>query len=174
VTPQQPYEGITPIPAEDFPFELDDSMLPLRMLVRFLVSELHSATLFHPGSRYREIHEQMTEPKPGDLVIEQSTSYSNKFDPTLGGFGILLAKRHEWETTDEEYAKWCATRDQDDRAAGFAPSTPEEHARDRMTDTAWYVQYGPDPENVYRWVNARCVALPFTVEKLMEAKKGWP
>lgn len=174
MTPTQPYEGITRIPAADFPFELDDSMLPLKMMIRILARELNSACLAHGGSRYRDMYKDMEEPRPGDLVIEQSTSYWHKLDCTVGGFGILLAKRREWETTDEEYTAWCARRDEEDRAADITPSTPEEHARDRMQETAWYVQYGPDHKNVYRWVNARCVKLPVTLAELAEAKKVWP
>lgn len=174
MTPEQPYVGITPIPADEFPFELDDSMLPLRMMVRILARELHSATLGHPGSRYQDIHKNMQDPRPGDLVFEESTSYRNTLDSTLGGFGVLLTKRVEWDMTDEEYAIQCGLRDWEDLKAGCSVSTPEEHARDRMTDTAWYVQYGPDPGSIYRWVDARCIALPINVADLMEAKKRWP
>lgn len=174
MTPEQPYVGIAPIPAADFPFELNDSMLPLKMLIRRLAHELNSATRAHPAFRHQGINRQMNEPRPGDLVIEQSTAYHETFDCTACGFGVLLAKRLEWETTDEAYAIRCTLQDLQDMQAGYTELTPEEHARNRTTDTAWYVQYGPDSKNVYRWVNAECIALPVTVADLLKAGKQWP
>lgn len=169
MSPAQPYEGITPFPADGFPLELDDSMLPLRLLVRNLARELRAAAACHPGSRHQGVASVMNNPKRGDLVVEISTSYRTTLDATLGGFGVLLERRHEWQTTDKDFALECARQD-----AAYGPRTPQEHAEDRFTETAWYVQYGPGPEHVFRWVDAECVAVPFPASLLVKAKEQWP
>lgn len=174
MTPDQPYVGITPLPADGFPLVLDDSNLPLRMMIRVLAREMNSALTGVNSPHQEEIYRRMQEARPGDLVIERSTAYRHTLDATLGGFGVLLAKRHEWETTDEEYTQRCAGYDLDNIRLGIAPNSPEEHAENRMTDTAWYVQYGPTQKNIYRWVNAECIALPFSLATLNEARKMWP
>jgi hypothetical protein len=174
VTFDQPYVGITPLPADGFPLVLDDSNLPLRLMIRVLMREMNSALLSARTPHQEEIYRRMQEVRPGDLVIERSTAYRRTLDATLGGFGVLLAKRHEWETTDGEYAKLVAEKDAACIAIGEEPDPLEEHARNRMTDTAWYVQYGPAPKDIYRWVNAECIALPLSLDDLVEAKKEWP
>lgn len=169
--PEQPYEGIEPLPADQVPFMLEDCTLLLRLLVRHLAYDLSSACLGHAGSRYRDTYRRMTDPQPGDLVIERSTIYRDDITTVLGGFGFLLAKRLEWATTDAEWALECSRSDAEHRGMGLDPLTPEEHVEHRSRETAWYIQYGPERAHIFRWVNAECLALPVTAEQIASTPK---
>lgn len=171
MSPQQPYEGIEPLPADQVPFLLEDCTLLLRFLVRHLTYDLNFACLGHAGSEYRNTYRRMTDPQPGDLVIERSTVHRDDLTTILGGFGFLLAKRREWETTDVEWIQECSRSDDEHRSMGLDPHSPEEHAERRLQETAWYVQYGPERAHIFRWVNAECLALPVTAEQIAATPK---
>lgn len=154
----QPREGIagTERHADDL-LSLDEAAIPRRFLMAGMARCLRDAVLV--GNRapvVTRMWERMSRPVPGDLVLEVS-SFGRR--ACVEGMGILLAHRQEWWQTD---AEWAAELEQE-RAAheeflrgpysqpDDGPFDPVSH--ERLTDHAWYVQYGPEPADVCRWVN---------------------
>jgi hypothetical protein len=97
------------------------------------------------------MYERVRRPQVGDLVVETSTLYRAAPDGRLKSFGILLEHRDEWGETDEE---WAAAKIEDDTLT----------EADRTTDHAWYVQYGPEPDDVCRWVNCSFITVPIDLD----------
>jgi hypothetical protein len=97
--------------------------------------------------------DRIRQPEPGDLVVETSRVIYGRcdLDTRIKGFGILLAKRREWHSTDEQWADECARE-------GWDPA-----AEERMTDTAIYIQYGSAAIDICRWENADVITLPVQV-----------
>lgn len=149
-------------PNEDVAFgtDRDDDLLSLdetaaahRNALIGMARLLHRACLV--GNRapiVDDIYERITPPQRGDLVVELSVGmYTQDPEKRLKALGILLEKRTEWDSTDEEHA---------DLIAEGAVYPDEE----RITDIAWYIQYGPRAEDVCRWTNCSFVALPYEWE----------
>lgn len=147
----QPREGITgQARTEDDLLGLDDAAIARRLMMIQMGQALYSSVLVgDPAPKVAELYARMTKPQPGDLVMEHSSPYrrANDTDSAIKGFGILIDQRREWMSTDEEWAAEMA------KEPALEPS-------DRITDTAWYVQYGPAAEDVCRWTNASFVAIP--------------
>lgn len=146
----QPREGISGVErTEDDLLNLDDKAVARRLLMIGTAKALRTATLVgNPAPVVAEMWARMQNPRPGDLVMESGTPFrKNDPDAQIKGFGILLAHRDEWASTDEEWAAVCA-EDED--------VNPEE----RFHDHAWYVQYGPAAEDVCRWTNCEFIAIP--------------
>lgn len=145
MTYPQPREGIVGIKRDDDLLSLDDSAAPHRALIQLLAWELHSATL-----RYgNELGDRIRNPRPGDLVIETTRGAiaAARGTPMPMAFGYLIERRVEWTETDEEWAQIVAEQ---------ALRADEE----RWTDDVWYVQYGPEPDDVCRWQNCSFAAVP--------------
>lgn len=141
----QPREGIVGIKRDDDLLSLEDSAIQHRTLIQLLAWELHSATL-----RYgNELGDRIRRPQTGDLVIETTRGViaAARGTPMPEAFGYLLGRRVEWTETDEEWAQIVAEQR---LSAG----------EKRWTDDVWYVQYGPEPEDVCRWLNCSFAAVP--------------
>lgn len=94
------------------------------------------------------MYNRITQPVVGDLVVETSRRGRRADDEArLMALGYLVEHRYEWWETDEE---WNA------HLADDGGLTDE----DRTIDEAWYVQYGPNPDDVCRWTNANFRAVP--------------
>lgn len=163
----QPREGITGTArgADDL-LSLEASALAARKVIIGMTAVLQRVTLVgDPAPVTKRVYERMKNPQPGDLVLETSTMYRES-EHWYTRLGILLAHRTEWFETDAEWEQQVAA----ERAAhdqflrgpygrpGDAdiPFEPDE----RMTDHAWYIQYGPQADDVFRWVNCSFVAIP--------------
>lgn len=146
----QPHEGIAATDrTEDDLLATDDQAIARRLMMIGTVRALYSACLVgNPAPVVAEMWARMTDPRPGDLVMETGTPF-RKSDPDaqIKGFGILIAHREEWASTDEE---WAATRAED----------PDVREDERFHDHAWYVQYGPSAEDVCRWTDCEFIAVP--------------
>jgi hypothetical protein len=149
VTYPQPREGITGTErTEDDLLALDDKAIARRLMMIGTARALHSATLVGiPAPKVAEMYARMRDPRPGDLVLEL-TNRRQDVDTQIKGFGILVAHRDEWASTDEEWAQ---------AVTGDADLDPVD---DRFHDHAWYVQYGPSDGDVCRWVNCDFIAVP--------------
>jgi len=145
----QPYEGITGTArAEDDLLSLDDIAIPRRMLMIRMAECLSRATLVgSPAPVVARMRARMDNPKPGDLVVARFISRDE--DSLIKGFGILLAHRREWWSSDEDWAAEMAAEPEALRGDG-----------NRCTDDIWYVQYGPQERDICRWSNASFLAIP--------------
>jgi len=147
----QPREGITGAErTDDDLLSLEDKAIARRLMMLGTARALHSAVLVgNPAPKVAEMYARMTDPRPGDLVMEVTSFFRTRdVDTKIKGFGILIDHRDEWASTDEE---WAA------ELAGDADLDP---VADRFRDHAWYVQYGPAAEDVCRWVNCEFIAVP--------------
>lgn len=148
---KQPHEGVagTDRSGDDL-LSLDERALPARFALIAMARHLQTATLVgNQAPIVKEIYQRITNPRVGDLVVESSLGVWTT-DPhrKVPAFGYLIEKRREWWHTDDE---WSALLAEDPDAYGDDP---------RPTDEAWYVQYGPAPSTVYRWVNCSFLAVP--------------
>lgn len=157
---KQPREGITGTLREgDDLLSLEESAIAVRKTMTGLAGVLLRTTMVgQPAPVVTRISERMRSPQPGDLVMETSTMY-RRADDWYRGFGVLIEHREEWWTTDAEWEQELA----EERAAwekftrpGEGPFTPDP----RTTDHAWYIQYGPQPGDICRWVNCEFIAIP--------------
>jgi hypothetical protein len=145
----QSREGITgTLRDQDDLLSLEESALAVRRLIAGVAGVLMKTTLVgQPAPIVARIYERMRGPQPGDLVLETSTMYRQSED-WYKGCGILLEHRIEWWETDDQFRQYCLENDEN-------PATAE-----RLTDHAWYIQYGPQPDDVCRWVNCDFVTIP--------------
>lgn len=156
----QPHEGISGTDrGHDDLLSLEEAAIPRRHLMAGMARCLRQAVLVgNQAPIVARMWERMQAPVSGDLVVEVS-SFGRR--ACTEGMGILLAHRHEWWQTDEE---WAAELEKEREAheeflrgphsrPGDGPFDPARH--ERLTDHAWYVQYGPRPEDVCRWVNCQ-------------------
>jgi hypothetical protein len=163
----QPREGVTGTDRDDDLLSLDEAAVPRRLLMAGLARCLRDAVLVgNPAPAVARMWERMKNPEPGDLVIETSTFFRKDTDDKIKAMGILVAHRTEWWQTDEE---WAAEIEKE-RAAyeefllgpysqpGDLPFDPSHH--ERLTDHAWYVQYGPRAADICRWVNCDFMMIP--------------
>ena len=107
-----------------------------------------------PTPSQREIDKRMRNPRVGDLVFEESSFWGSyrkghlqEGNAWCKGFGFLVEDRLEWAQTDELWEQLTSE-------GAF------DVGEDRPTDRAWYIQYGPSPEDICRWVGASVVAIP--------------
>lgn len=122
---------------------LDESFLPFRVLV--MSSQWYATYLFGMAGapigidwqrRYRE-------PKPGELCFATDWAINSRADADtlMKSFGYFLGEQQEPIYDDETWAK---VQDQyGDR-------------KDCPTERVFYIQYGPKPDDVCRWEDARC------------------
>lgn len=118
-------------------------------LIMALCRHLMTAILVgHPAPIVAEMDARMRSPQVGDLVVEWTAlNHRLDFDRRVKGFGYLLAIREEWF---DSAAEWAAFEVDDPECATES---------NRATDTAWYVQYGPNPTDVCRWTNCQFVVV---------------
>jgi len=138
---------------------LEDDAWPVREAIVSMARHLWSAVhVGHPAPIVEDMRRRMDAPRPGDLVVEHSAlatiAYSperdteERQDSRIKGLGYLITTRIEWF---DSAADWAA----------HASEYPEDATEDnRSTDDAWYVQYGPNPEDVCRWTNCSFVLVP--------------
>lgn len=146
----QPHEGITATDrTEDDLLATDDQAVARRLMMIGTVRALYSACCVgNQAPVVAEMWARMTDPRPGDLVMEVGTPFrKSNPDAQIKGFGILLDHRQEWMSTDEE---WTSARAED----------PDVREDERFHDHAWYVQYGPAAEDVCRWTDCEFIAVP--------------
>ena len=146
----QPFEGIRGTEHRAWLLSLDERAIAHREFLIEMAHHLSTATLVgNPAPVVRRIGERLRLPRIGDLVVTTEVMHGRRDpDDRLKGFGIFLAGRKEWCETDAEWAAGCLANDWD-------PLTEE-----RMTDTVFYIQYGPDPGDICRWHNSEAVVLP--------------
>jgi hypothetical protein len=147
---KQPHEDIagTDRTGNDL-LSLEPSAQAHRDALIALTRHLHTATLVgNPAPVVQRMCERIYSPQPGDLVVESSAGMHSA-DPKrrATALGYLVEKRREWWHTDEEWEQY-KTED------GFVTDD------DRMVDTAWYIQYGPNPGDIFRWVNCSFLVVP--------------
>lgn len=166
----EPHEGIIGVQRdEDDLLNLSDEALERRKIICAIAYAFSSAmSVGNPAPVVQSLSkrfgwswledDQSSGPQIGDLVIETTALYGYPGDRHRTGFGILLDKRTEWWTTKEEYDALLA----EEASVYEDPSEFEPYPR--ITDTAWYVQYGSNPEAVCRWTNCSFIALPTSYE----------
>jgi hypothetical protein len=156
----QPYENVRGVDrTRDDLLSLEDGALGRRAVILTLAYQLWLATL--RGSHTEEgraAYDRMDKPRMGDLVAEMGTARHpllgtlEQQNSTVEGFGIFLGEREEWTCSHEEW------RIEVERVRGEEGT--EYTLADRATMKAMYVQYGPSPRDICRWVNCSVIALP--------------
>lgn len=120
-------------------------------LLKISAHELYRSTLVgSPAPRVEELGRELSEPKPGDLVMEITTHRMKERDP-LEGIGRLVARG---------LAPYYATRE-DARAAGWEDDEP---IPDREV---WDITLEFDDGRAFRWENASFI-------KVLEARHERP
>lgn len=159
----QPYEGIAGTRREDDLLSLEDAAIPRRLMMAGLADCLWGAVLVgNPAPVVSRMSERIMNPQPGDLVLVTDSRYRDE-DTRIKGFGILLAHRTEWMQTDEELAASIAEMRADETLSkdwGEKYIAALESGEERTADEAWYVQYGPEPGDICRWMNCSLIAVP--------------
>lgn len=141
----EPHEGIAGIQRPGDPLLTSEDAASL---VAGLTRHLYSATLLGFAPKLRAIYERMTAPQPGDQVVVLDSIRARDPDTRWRGTGYLVTHRAEWWTTEEEWER--------DKAEDGSLTDG-----DRLVEhDAWYVQYGPNAEDVCRWVNCTVLAVP--------------
>lgn len=150
MTLKQPREDIANgTNRDDDLLSLDDTAVAHRDALIGMARLLYNATMVgNPAPITADVYKRVSEPQPGDLVVEAGVLYTRDQDKRLKGLGVLLEKRTEWWHTDKEWADLLAEE-------AYEPDD------DRPTDEAWYVQYGTKAEDVCRWTDCKFIALPY-------------
>lgn len=121
-------------------------------LIETLAYNLYRNTLIgNAPPNIQEAHDDLTHPKPGDLVVEISTIYNqgargrDGMEPRgLCGIGRLVRKCSE---------PFCSMQEWIDVHGGEeAEPIPEEHV--------WYILLEFDDGREYRWTNAVFIKVP--------------
>lgn len=154
---KQPHEGIEGQDLRHLGHLLclsDEAQAHRSLIVSTAHLVMNACLAINPTPNQQRIDHRLRNPRVGDLVFEESSFWGSyrKGHPQEGnawckGFGFLIEYRYEWWHTDEVWEQRLADGE----------VYPEE---DRPTDRAWYVQFGPEPDDVCRWVNCSMVAIP--------------
>lgn len=156
MTYMQPHEAVRGVDRDSFLLSLDPAALEHREALISMAMLLRKTTLVgHPAPIVSDIDKRITSPAVGDLVVEVSVLYRQDVEAKFKGIGILIERRKEWMETDEE---WEAAKAEEAEFRAAAGITGDDE--DRMTDDAWYIQYGNSAADICRWVNCSFVALP--------------
>lgn len=155
----QPHESVSGIKrTRDDLLALDEAAMQRRVVILQIATELWRSALngAHTESG-RALYERMANPRMGDLVVETVGMRTPLGRDSEGDaravtcFGILLGERTEWACTDEKWREYQA------EAESEGEPLPDDS---RVTTEAAYVQYGPEPGDICRWVNCSLIALP--------------
>lgn len=154
----QPYEDVWGVRrTRDDLLNLDPAALMRRLIMMRIACEFYRTTLNFSNTTYgRPGYERMVNPRIGDLVTETVALRRPDEDDEdtdqrlIHGFGILLGERTEWTCSHEVWQREVAEGMYGDQVSDA----------DRATIQAVYVQYGPKPEDIVRWVNCSMIALP--------------
>lgn len=135
----QPWEGIKGSVRDDSDLlSLEAAAVPRRRMMVAMALDTYRATLAgNPGPVAAAIGRRMRNPQAGDLVVEVTGAREPGSEER--GFGVLLACRREWRSSDEDWARMPGG----------------EHAR--STCDVSYVQYGPGAEDVERWMDGQFI-----------------
>jgi len=142
----QPHEGMKGIDRTGDPFLAEEVVE--RMIAMADALDRLSLGPTPTAQHYRQRAQVL---KVGDLVWVFDTISMKNPETRYKGLGYFLDARKEWFETDEA---WEASK-AEEAAAGY-----EMGEENRATDFAYYIQYGPNPEDVCRWTNCRVIALP--------------
>lgn len=160
----EPHEGIIGVArTEDDLLDLTVEALARRKIMCAMACALSQTMPFgDTPSGPAQIAKRLRSPQIGDLVVESTALYDYPpGDRHHKGFGILLCVRTEWWDTQEVHDAHVA----EERSYYEKHDDLEEYVPDpRPTDTAWYIQYGSNPEAVCRWTNCSFTALPLNFE----------
>lgn len=149
---KQPHEDVTGIDRTgDDLLSLDERGAAHRRALIALAHHLQTAvSVGSPAPVVERMGSRIRSPQIGDFVVETSRVLllgpRVDVDTMLKGSGFLVEHREEWWHADEEYERLQA-------------EDPESYD-ERMTDRAWYVQYGPEPGDICRWTNSSFLAVP--------------
>jgi len=142
---KQPHEDVGGVDRDDWLLSLDDEALTHQDRLIALAFFLQDACLVgNPAPVVRRMYERIKNPQVGDLVVETSRRRGGNSHMALG---ILLERRQEWWSTDED---WERSKREDDALTDA----------DRSTDDAWYIQYGSGAHDVCRWTNCMFIMVP--------------
>lgn len=149
---KQPREDVQgALRTDDDLLSLDERAMPVRKAIVVLARHLSTACMVgNPAPVVERMGARLRSPQVGDLVVESTTAMRQRNDDWYRGFGYLVEHRREWWHTDEDWAHATA-------------EDPGAWGDERPTDEAWYVQYGPQPEDVCRWTNADFLVIPIDV-----------
>lgn len=151
---KQPHEDILrPADVDTRLLGFDDAALDFRDAICALASHLYlSCMVGNPAPAVLEKQQRMLRLEPGDYVVESSDLWrrwgSTDAADRAHRFGVLLERRDEWGQTDEEHRRALADGEID---------ADEERWVER---NVVYIQYGPSPEDVCRWVNCSFIVVP--------------
>lgn len=156
---KQPHEDIVGIDRSgDWLLSLNKKAVAHRDALIAMAAHLYAATLVgNPAPVVRRMADRIRVPQIGDLVVEDGARYPRR-DPEgtrRTGFGYFVARRVEWAESDEDYAAYLVKE-------------PSEVDYPRGTDTAWYVQFGPEPQRICRWVNCSFITVPIDLNMFRE------
>lgn len=155
----QPYEDVKGVDrTRDDLLSLTEPAMHRRVVILTIAAELWKSALNGAMTeRGRPLYERMAHPGIGDLVAETvGMSHPTRKDAdgearAVTCFGILLGRRTEWATTDQDWQQYQREAETD----GYPMPDSK-----RVTTEAAYVQYGPAAGNVCRWVNCSLLGLP--------------
>lgn len=140
----QPHEGIH---GEDRSGDPVLESQEVSDLVAGLAWHLRRVILVPHSSIQTQLNERLNEPHPGNLVVVRDAIRHPDPDARFRGVGYLIDRRVEWWMRDEQWETYKAD-------GTVYPDDP------RPVLHASYVQYGPAPGDVRRWVNCDVLALP--------------
>lgn len=162
---KQPHEDVrgTDRTGDDL-LSLDERAIAHRDALIRMAKHLNQATMVgHPAPIVERIRKRITTPEPGDLVVEVSALYRRELDDRIKALGYLVERRTEWATTHEAWNQEMLEEGVQARLNGETEMPA--WLADRPRDTAWYVQYGPDPVDICRWTNCDFLVLPVDIER---------
>lgn len=160
----EPHEGVTGVTrTRDDLLSLEDAAIARRMIVMDIAETLFKLALAAPVRPLNgdvPAFDRIARPKVGDLVIERTSAFIREPEHRARSFGILLGRRMEWATSSNDWKMWLQQE-----AAACRMNGDEEGAlavlkEERLTDHAWYIQYGSDAKDICRWTNCMFYTVP--------------
>lgn len=125
---------------------LDENAFPLRVAIMETQHHYYMMTGMLGAPIGEKWSARQCSPQPGDLVyVPDRLGRRGTDDDRLKSFGYYILGRDEPCWTDEEWAE---------EVRQFGCENNE-----RSQEWIFYIQYGPDPQDVCRWENARCVVV---------------
>lgn len=122
----------------------DEAMAARAALVAMSRHLQHATAVGRPAPIVADMRARLSSPAIGDLVVEVTSGYRQaraRAGDWYRALGVLLL--HRRELVD-----------------------PGEGPGDELTDEAWYIQYGPAPDDVCRWANSDFEVVPWSRDVL--------